>query len=73
MLAMSGLSEIKSGRALKKDEKRFTLIIKPDGAEYGYVGTWTGKDVRNAMKFLIRSYKLNKHKMAKTNVLSGKE
>lgn len=69
MLAMSGLREIKSGRVLKKDEKRFTIILKPNGAEYKYFGEWTGKDIRNAMKFLIRSHKLNKHKKAKTSIL----
>jgi len=69
MLAMSGLSEIKSGRVLKKDEKRVTLIIKPDGVEYKYFGEWTGRDVRRAMKFLIRSYKLNRHKKAKMSIL----
>lgn len=69
MLAMSGLSEIKAGRKLSSGEKRVVLIIKPDGCEYKYDGKWAGREIRNAMKFLIRSYRMNKHKMAKTSIL----
>jgi len=73
MLATSGLREIKKGRRLSPGEKRFILIIKPSGAEYQYNGTWSGRDVRNAMKLLIRSYKIRKRKMAKTSVLGLRE
>lgn len=70
MLAMSGLSAMKADRKLKKGDKRVTILLKPNGAEYKFEGElFQGKDVRNAMKFLIRAYKVDQHKKAKINYL----
>lgn len=70
MLAMSGLTAMKAVRKLKSGEKRVTILLRPDGAEYKFEGTlFTGKDVRNAMKFIIRAYKVDKRKKAKINYL----
>lgn len=70
MLAMSGLSVMKADRKLKVGEKRVTILLKPAGAEYKFEGDlFTGKDVRNTMKFLTRAYRVYQHKKAKINYL----
>jgi len=70
MLAMSGLSAMKAARKLVKGEKKVSILLKPNGAEYKFEGDlFTGKDIRNAMKFLIRAYKVDQHKKAKINYL----
>ena len=70
MLAMSGLSAMKAARKLIKGEKKVSILLKPTGAEYEFEGDlFTGKDVRNAMKFLIRAYKVDQHEKAKINYL----
>lgn len=70
MLAMSGLTTMKVARKLVKGEKRVTILLKPSGAEYKFEGEmFQGKDIRNAMKFLTRAYKVDQHKKAKINYL----
>ena len=70
MLAMSGLTAMKAARKLVKGEKKVSILLKPNGAEYKFEGDlFAGKDVRNAMKFLIRAYKVDQHKKAKINYL----
>lgn len=57
---------IEKNRVLKSGEKRFTLIIKPDGYEYKFEPKdWSGKDVNTIRKLARRVYLLHKYDLRK--------
>ncbi len=53
---------IPRNRVLKSDEKRFTLILKPDGYEYRFEPkNWNGRDVMAIRRLVRRVYLLHKY------------
>lgn len=72
MLAMQGGEEVKTIKGLKPGEKRIFLLLKPTGFEYRFEGKWTGKDVRNTVKFIMRAYRMYKRKKAKPSLSKEK-
>ena len=69
MLVPAGGEERISGirRALKKDERRVTLILTPNGFEFSFEprSKWTGLDVRRARESLRRGYRILKYNIIK--------